>query len=294
MTARAPRVVAAVVTYDRPAALKSVVHALLQQTVPLQQILVIDNASPVPAAEILSGSAVQVVRAAVNTGGAGGFAMALEIAVRENADWIWMMDDDAAPRPSALEGLLRAEACVPSHAAVLCGSVYEFGMLATTHRRRFDRSIGYSRPIPKSAYSRGPREIDVASFVGFLVRADAVRRVGVPNPLFFLFCDDTEYSLRLKTAGWSIWLVPDSLVDHRRLSGKMRASRFGLRHYYDIRNRIYVVRCYARRQLVATALATAIGAAIWISTKDSWRRPSSFNLFARAVRDGVVGQLGAR
>jgi GT2 family glycosyltransferase len=293
VTGRAPRIVAAVVTHDRPDALRRVVQALLQQTVPAQQILVIDNASRVPATEILSGLAVQVVRAAVNTGGAGGFAMALELAVNENADWIWLMDDDAAPRPGALEALLRAQALVPSNAAVLCGAVYEFGVLATMHRRLFDRSAGYERSIPESAYCRGVQEIDVASFVGFLVRAHAVRKAGVANPQFFLFYDDIEYCLRLKGAGWSIWLVPDSVVDHRRLpQERMRTTRFGPRHYYDIRNRIYVARSYARRRLLATALATAIGAAIWISTKQSWRRASSLGLFARAVRDGVAGRLG--
>ena len=106
-----PRTVAVVVAYNRRELLIEALEALARQTVPLAEIVVVDNAS-----DDGTGNAVRRVAPHVdlmtltrNTGGAGGFGVGTAQAiVRHGADLIWLMDDDTIPTPTALEALLRA------------------------------------------------------------------------------------------------------------------------------------------------------------------------------------------
>lgn len=287
------RVCAVVVTYDRPRELGLVVAALSTQNRMPDRILVLDNASRLPAAEVLQRfGGVEIIRNETNLGGAGAFAAGLEQGLTGGCDWIWLMDDDAVPRPDALEELLAAAGRLPATAGALCPSVYEFGRLAPIHRRMFRPASGAEPPLPETAYRCGPREIDTASFVGFLVRAEAARAAGLPDVRFFLAYDDTEYSLRLQKAGWRIWLVPASGIDHLRLPGaKLRHAEFGTKHYYNIRNRIHVFRNYCSPARPAFCKAVLIGLAIWIASRRAWR-PAAIRLLWRAVADGMRGRLG--
>lgn len=282
-------VIAVVVTHNRPEELRAVIGALLSQTVLPVRVLVVDNASPLPAAEVLVDfKGVDIVRSEVNSGGAGGFALALSEALKAGSDWVWMMDDDAVPRLGALEALLNAAISLPARAGVLCSAVYEFGALAVMHRRLFDHTFALERCIPASDYT-SCREIDTGSFVGFMVRTAAVRQAGLPDARFFLAYDDTEFSLRLKSQGWSIWLVPASVIDHLRgTRSRLRGSVFGDKHFYNIRNRLYVARHYSRFGVFS---ATMMGVLIWLSS----RSPFDWSVachFRRAVIDGYRGQLG--
>jgi GT2 family glycosyltransferase len=286
-------VTAVVVTHNRPEELKMVVAALVGQTMRPGRILIIDNASPIPAADVLADFVgVDVIRSEINTGGAGGFAFALQQALNVGGQWIWLMDDDAVPRPDALSVLLSAIPNLPSDAGALCCTVYEFGKIATRHRRLFQSFTGLERSLPDSAYSAQSQKIDTGSFVGFMVRAEAANQVGLPDATFFIAYDDTEYSLRLNRAGWSVWLVPKSGIDHlRTVQSKLSTSEFGFKHYYNIRNRLVVVRKYATCKILAGLVAVVYGALIWLGSRRSLR-PQAWRQFQRAVHDGWRGLLG--
>src|SRR4051812_17118683 len=88
-------------------ALRSI-SALLRQTEPLGGIVMVDNGSPDGIGEQARarfGDAVTVVRSEDNLGAAGGFAAGISKAMKSGAAWVWLMDDDACPVPSALRQL---------------------------------------------------------------------------------------------------------------------------------------------------------------------------------------------
>lgn len=283
-------VTAVVVTHNRPQELRQVIDGLLSQSVAPQTILVVDNASPLPAAQVLTGVlGVDVIRSEINTGGAGGFAFALRSALSQHCGWVWLMDDDAVPRPDALAALVAAAAELPAQAGALCSAVYEFGALAPTHRRSYGRWLGWERPLPARAYAGQSVPIDAGSFVGFMVRAQAARDVALPDAAFFLAYDDTEYSLRLQKSGWSVHLVPASGIDHLRTAeSRLSTSTFGAKHFYNIRNRIYVARRYSRLGVPGAVL---MGMAVWLVARSSLNM-RALRLFGRAVADGYQGRLG--
>jgi GT2 family glycosyltransferase len=66
---------------------------------------------------------------------------------------------------------------------------------------------------PKEAYKR-PFEIDHPLGACMLLRRDAIEEVGPLSEDYFLYCEEIDWSLRLKAAGWRIVCVPEAKVLH--------------------------------------------------------------------------------
>jgi GT2 family glycosyltransferase len=218
-----PRVVAAIVTYNRRALLAEALRAVLAQTVPVERVVVVDNASTDGTPELpeLGDERVELLRLPENRGGAGGFAAAVEATRATGAGWIWLMDDDAEPVPDSLERLLAAD---DGEAVALCSKVVlaADGRIDANQRGDFRRRL---IPLPDAAYVDGERPaIGFLSFVGSLVRGDVARATGLPRADFFVWGDDVEYSLRLRRHG-PIRLVPESVILHKRETRAYETSR---------------------------------------------------------------------
>lgn len=288
------RIAAVVVTYNRPDELRLVLSSLVSQSRRLDWIIVFDNAGLIPASDVLHDyrDQIKVIRSQQNIGGAGGFAQGLESACSCGADWVWLMDDDAVPEHNALATLVSLVPGLPEKTGVLCSAVREFGEYALQHRRYFNRWIGWERPIGISGYHQPFTEIDTGSFVGLMVASMAVSDVGLPEAEFFLAYDDTEYSLRLQNAGWRLWLVPGSVIEHLRSpSARLSTSDFGLKHYFNIRNRLIVQRRFTKIPYIAMMNGVCFGFAL-CALSVTRLNFATFNLLWLAIRDGFRERLG--
>jgi rhamnopyranosyl-N-acetylglucosaminyl-diphospho-decaprenol beta-1,3/1,4-galactofuranosyltransferase len=288
------RVSAVVVTYNRPDELRLVVSSLISQSRQLDSIVVFDNAGIIPARDVLHDylDRIEVIRSSENLGGAGGFARGLGYACNQGADWAWLMDDDAIPEHNALAALLNLLPDLPEKTGVLCGAVREFGEYALQHRRYFNRWVGWERPVRAEFYQHTYTEIDTGSFVGFLVASVAVSSVGLPEAEFFLAYDDTEYSLRLQNAGWRLWLVPGSVIEHLRSpSARLSTSDFGAKHYFNIRNRLIVLYQFTKLPYLAMLRGVCFGFALYGLSVSKFNF-SGLNVLWFAIRDGFRGRLG--
>lgn len=88
------KVAAVVVTYNRKELLRECLQALLNQTRPLDEIIVVDNASTDGTDQMIPEEFPQIthVRLPENIGGAGGFHEGMKLAYEKGHDWIWVMD----------------------------------------------------------------------------------------------------------------------------------------------------------------------------------------------------------
>ncbi|MDQ3723758.1 MAG: glycosyltransferase [Actinomycetota bacterium] len=217
--ATAPRVCAAVVTYNRKALLLECLDALLRQTHPVERIFVIDNASTDGTLELvrerglLDDERLEYVRCEHNSGGAGGYARAVEVSRAREVDWIWLMDDDAEPRLDTLEQLLAAPPAHEDDTAALCPAVVSpDGSLQLGARGTFD---GRPRPSAPSDYRPGEHpDLGFATFVGILVRNTVARATEPPRADFFIWADDYEWCFRLRRQG-RLRLIPEVAIEHK-------------------------------------------------------------------------------
>ena len=239
-------VAAVVVTYNRADLLSRTLDGLAAQTRPLDEVVVVDNASSDHTAEVLAahrGLNLHVVASPDNLGGAGGFHLGLQTAHGRGHDRIWLMDDDVVPAPDCLATLLAHDG--PCLAAVREDTR---GRLVEKAALRFDlRNPLAIRPKTASVESRyGARaampervQLENVSFEGFLVRRDVVDAIGLPDPSFFIFYDDVDFAVRARRAGFPVWAVRDAVMV-RQLEFDQQHALDSWKGYYMYRN-LFVV-----------------------------------------------------
>jgi len=276
-----PRVVAVVVAYNRAELLAEVLDALGAQRAALAKVVVVDNASTDASADVAraAGDLVDLVTLPRNTGGAGGFAAGMAVALADHEpDWLWLMDDDTVPTEGALAELLNA---VDGTEHVVAGSrvVWHDGTEHPMNTPREKPFVGKDERV--AAARRGGIPIRSTSFVSMLVRADVVREIGLPIADYFIWNDDFEYSTRALRGRRGLH-VPASVVVHKtKVLGATDADP-GPRFYYEVRNKLWMFRRSQSLGPFEKAVYGASSVRRWIRTfarsedrtvlRDGWRR----------------------
>jgi GT2 family glycosyltransferase len=300
-----PSVASVTTAYNAVRVLPRQMDALLRQSRPLQEIVVVDNGSTDGTAAMLAERypQVTVLRLPSNVGAAGGWAAGLQYAALEKRhDWIWNFDDDSVPGETALEA-----------------------MLSGSHGFSEDPTVGMLTPLPvnqttgdsyppllwREGLVKPPASVlkeevwfaDAAVASGCMVRRQAAEAVGLPRADFFMDFFDFEYCLRLRAHGFRIAVVNKCQFAHEL--GDAKVIRFaGLRHvwsehapwreYYISRNVTYAAlwlypTSKTKRFLAGHLLRHALAILLFGGEKFT-----SVKRILQGVNDGRLGRLGIR
>lgn len=210
------KVAVVVVTYNRLELLKECLTSLRNQSRKPDVVIVVNNASTDgTGAWLAMQDDLVILERSVNEGSAGGFHYGMKYAFEQHYDWVWVMDDDAAPHTDCLEKMLNAHKGQDG-LTVLAPVVKEGNTLITNHRSNFyvrpDLS-GFQQPL-KAGKELEPQVIEFASFVGFMISKDLMEKCGLPDKDLFFQNDDVEYCLRINKYG-KILLVPSAIIEHK-------------------------------------------------------------------------------
>lgn len=247
-------VAAVVVTRNRPALLKRCLAAIDAQTYAVSHLVVVDNASELPTRQLLSAetqrrdASFQLIQLEENTGGAGGFHAGMRTCLSMPCTHMWLMDDDCEPDARALEELMAAAAIVGED-AVLGGNVFDLNGESINVQPVTLRVGANGVPQYPLHLESGLIEMCTLTFVSFLIPSALVRKAGLPLKEYFIWGDDTEYSLRL--AQYSrLYQVGRSKITHLK-SGDASQSIFKEKDYGKIwqyrlfyRNRMHIITKY--------------------------------------------------
>lgn len=221
-----------------------------------------------------------------NIGGSGGFYEGQKYALSLNPDWIMLADDDAYPQPDMIECF---EHFVANHntdnISAICSAVLKpNGVIDTSHRSsyRFIKGIFYERTLSTPEdYEKQWFNVDLLSYVGCFIKRESLLKAGLVNPDYFIYCDDTEHSIRLKKEG-EIVCVPkvkiihddQNIKDMKTVSWK---DYYGFRNEIDMLKRHYPIAAIAwsRRQL-----------------KVFKNNPEKLKIYKTAMKDAWRGRLG--
>ncbi|RAP45110.1 MAG: hypothetical protein BZ135_06500 [Methanosphaera sp. rholeuAM6] len=296
-------VCAVVVTFNRKELLIKCLNSLINQSLQPEAIYIVDNNSTDKTEELLlekqyipelpesydkktvmqttkNNVKIKYIRLSKNVGGAGGFYEGVKSAYEDNYDWVWIMDDDAFPTKTCLE-CLKPYYNLEDTVALASLKVDMDDNILYHHRGYFNFSHGL--PIQEHITEEDTltelTDIDMASFVGLLIKKEAIKQVGYPKKEFFIHADDLEYCIRLRTVG-KIKLVNRSIIKHAEgsVKGTFKKSVLGItvdRRPYD---KLWI-NYYMQRNL------------IWLGRKYSTNKPSFYTTVIKNYLLTLIGIL---
>jgi GT2 family glycosyltransferase len=295
------KVLAAVVTHNRSKLVLRCVDHLRKQTRVADHVIVINNASTDDTEIVLKAHGVNVITQG-NVGGAGGFARAIEYALENGFDAIWLMDDDGYPDAQALEHLVNymgpGIACASS--VVLREDdrehfVFPFPVL---DRDGFPAIFRRPRKLPSLTKLRDAA-VDGAYpfahfFNGCLITTEAIRKIGNVDTRFFIFGDEVDYFFRLRRVGKVCSLLQARHYHPDVTSRPLNDFKF----YYFVKNTIILNRRYMNQKNLRNLLTISIALARTasrngIGTAMSYLIGRRARILGRAMTRGFSDQVGA-
>jgi GT2 family glycosyltransferase len=292
----------------------SCLQALAALEYPNARLIVVDNASTDGSPQVLrrARSDATLICAADNLGYAGGHKLALDLALDENADLLWLVNPDIQFSPEVLRQLIAAYlrrgegiyGSLPLHRDPPFRVGYSAWPVHADGTPRLEGRILCWGQTYRETARRGAESspiLRVANVHGcsMLIPLAVVRAHGFMDESYFLYGEEYDYCFRLARRGAPSYLVPASVVFHRSMPSARRSESLGvvLRSYYLTRNLLVL-----RKRHWGPA-------DFWAETKrqlalcwSSWaeiagrRRPAAslrdpyYRLLG--VRDALVGRMG--
>lgn len=239
-----------IVTYNRLEKLKRAINAFNCQTTLPMRIIVVNNNSNDGTTEFLEEWKKKnycyekvVINLSKNFGGSGGFFKGIEYALNNNAEWIWVSDDDAYPEKHAIE---LATNYINNHdmsnISAICGKVIQNKSISCGHRRKIKRGLVGIKQISSKMnnYNKDEFDIDLFTYVGTIMNGNKLRQVGNVNKNLFIYYDDTDHSWRLKQIG-RIVCIPRIEIIHD-INDYLVNREFNWKNYYAYRNKLYFIK----------------------------------------------------
>lgn len=288
-----------VVTYNRKELLKECIESLINQTYKIKTIIIIDNNSTdgteeyLQSSNLLSIDNIKYIKLPINIGGAGGFYEGMKESMNYEHDWIWIMDDDCIPDTYALEELIKAKKILDEEkVSFLCSKVIgidgkTMNIPCISNKRKLN-----GRAIWIDYLEEGISAVDIATFVSVLVNTDAIRQVGLPWKDFFIWGDDTEYTLRLTKFYGQGYVVGKSKVLHKRVTSstlsieeETNINRINM-YKYMYRNNILIANYYNIFNRVKSILSQIKKSIFILFTNSEYKFKKSWIVFSSTI-DGI-------
>lgn len=236
-----------IVTYNRLDLLKGCINQVLKQKY-LNKIIIIDNNSDDGTQEFLlrfkSDKKFIICSLDENKGGSFGFYQGFKIAsdhFGEN-EWIIAIDDDAYVEDNFIDKF--EQSIKKSHSLAYSCKVIENGSIATNHRRKLVSRLFYKAiNIKALEYKNDFMEVDLISFCGLIVNNGLIKKIGLPKKDYFIWYDDTEYSLRIKKVT-PIININNLILNHKVNNTNNLETGLGWKSYYGQRNRFDMIRLH--------------------------------------------------
>ncbi|MCO8169494.1 glycosyltransferase [Pseudomonas sp. 21LCFQ02] len=310
----------------------SYLHTLISRSLAnplIERVIVVSNASTAPLHKLTEQwpEQVRVIHLEHNTGSANGYAIGIQAALQAGGEYLWLMDDDNAPTPNAVEVLHdRLQRLIQAHdadnTAVLGFRPTHQADIATGVPQRFalqKRSsfLGFHvAQVPYKLWRRLPWgrprlsaglpslvQLPFATYGGLLAHHSLYRKIGLPLDALKLYADDNEYTWRITANGGRLFLVPEALLDDlehswnikQRTSNVYESYLLGdsdLRAYYGARNQAW----FDKNIWVSSPLLYQLNRWLFLRLLRVFARRCDagprLKLLEQAIADGESGLLG--
>ncbi len=237
------------------------------------EIIVVDNNSRDTSKEVLSKvEDIIFLSSEKNLGYTGGNNIGIKEALRKNADFILILNNDVICDKYLLKNLVLSskEASIISP-KILFEAGFEF------HKNRYKKEqlgkvIWYAGAeidwqniigvhtgvdqVDEGQFAKA-QQIDLATGACMFVKKEVFEKIGYFDEKYFLYLEDMDFCVRSKKAGFKIHFEPKAVLWHKN-AGSTGGSGSGLQDYYITRNRLLFAFKYAKLKTKIAVLKQVI------------------------------------
>lgn len=297
---REQRVVIIVLNWNGLKDTLACLDSLMQITYPACEILVVDNGSTDGSPEALRAAFPQVtlLETGQNLGFVGGNNVGLEYARAAQADYALLLNNDTEVAPDFLDHLVEA-AETDATAGIVGPAIYYYDQPETfwSAGGQIDWSRGATAMLGLNEVDRGQfgqmaRPVDFVTGCALLIKMRVVEQVGMLDPRFFAYYEETEWCVRARRCGYNILFAPKAKIWHKISLVAREASP--MVHYYMTRNRLLFLKLSHASTLsvLKTLMEFARTLTSW-TLKPRWRgKALQRRAMAQAIRDYYRNRFG--
>lgn len=261
------RVAVVTVTYNSAEVLDDFLASLRSQSDVDVHLYAVDNASRDQSLEVLGRYASAVPCTIIanddNVGIAVGNNQGIERAVADGCDWILLLNNDTVFSARFIADLV--ETARANRVSILSpvieatsppGSIWYREGTILPYKAMKAKHVDMGLPMPSALESCF--EVNYASTCALLVDPSVFAKVGLMDPIYFVYGDDVDFCLRARKAGYGYHVAGNVTMIHKAssLTGEFTAP-FAVR--WISRNWVVVARRHCRkRELSVGALYIAL------------------------------------
>ena len=241
------------VNYNSAAFIDEFLDSLARIERPAYRLIVIDAASADGSADRIAARRpdAQLVRCDENVGIARGNNLGVRACRELGLQYVLFLNNDTTHEPDFLQQLA---AVAGDRTMAVPRILYAADRaLISTHAGDFNWDLGLFRNThhgkPDGPATQQPRELQTASFCCLLAPVAAFDEAGELDERFFMYYEETDFLRRALALGYRLHYVPQAVVYHRESASSGGGWMTPFKHYYATRNRLYLVRKYARSKL---------------------------------------------
>lgn len=187
------------------------------------EIVLVDNGSSDHSAEDIHQQFPQVtlLQNTENLGFVGGNNQGIRYALSRGSEYLLLLNNDTLVDPDFLSSLMRTAEKYPDIGMLnpiiyysnstniwFCGGKINWENGVTSHLMDLDRAY-YLPEYDHSILS------EYATGCALLTRSEVIRQIGLLDPRFFAYYEDTDWSVRCQKAGWKTVVVPTAKIWHK-------------------------------------------------------------------------------
>ena len=218
--------------------------SLQQIDYPHFQTIVVDNGSTDGSVSAIRAAypEIPLLETGENLGFAGGNNKGIEWALRKTFEWILLLNNDTTVAPDLLTQLIQTSRERPQ-GKIFGAKIYRYG-----DPQRIDHCGGFWDPQIAEFISCGAdqiddkfsyekeEQVDYVTGCALFMHVSVPKKIGLLEPRFFLYWEETDFCFRAKRAGFEIWTAPKAHVYHK-VSSSFTGGKPHM-HYFWWRSRL--------------------------------------------------------
>jgi GT2 family glycosyltransferase len=223
------------------------VKSLQRSTFKKFDVIIVDNGFKPNSSEKLREACPDAVVLAEekNLGFGGANNVGTEYALSHGADFVLLLNNDTIVKEDTLEILVKTAEGNPD-AGVIGAKIYYYDkpnmIWYAGGKLNVDKALGTHPGMGEEADESKSECVDTDFVTGccLLTRREVIAKIGMLDHNYFIYLEDSDYSLRARRAGYRVLYQPKAVLYHRVSSSTGLDSPGYI--YFNLRNKIFFLR----------------------------------------------------